>query len=160
MFWLSGRHQHMIKLETERGESKGASNPPPLLSFLFSFHLFLLVPRAKEAEAWIQVIRRVIYGPRGGGMFGTAIVDQVVMEGRGPTFPPILIEKCVQSLRLNGTSPSLSLSVYVCLSVCLSVSFSLCLAPSLSEKLRVVEFLGEQGYKRLAFSGSQAARCA
>ena len=43
----------------------------------------------------VQVCTRVIYSPRGGGMFGCSLWDQVVKEGKGPDQLPIIASKCL-----------------------------------------------------------------
>jgi hypothetical protein len=63
---------------------------------------FLCAPTAKDKEVWMDVITRVIYSPKGGGMFGGGLADQLLKERRGPDAVPKLIEHCVAHLRQNG----------------------------------------------------------
>jgi hypothetical protein len=48
-----------------------------------------------ELKTWMDVCKRVIYAPLGGGMFGCDLWDQVVKENRGPDRIPIIVEKCI-----------------------------------------------------------------
>jgi len=61
-----------------------------------------------ECKEWMEVCKRVIYTPMGGGMFGCELWDQVVKEHRGPDTIPIIVEKCIRYLTANGlTEPGI-----------------------------------------------------
>eukprot|EP00041_Stephanoeca_diplocostata_P011539 m.190993 g.190993 ORF g.190993 m.190993 type:complete len:538 (+) comp18581_c0_seq2:338-1951(+) len=56
----------------------------------------------EELKTWMQVCTRVMYSPRGGGMFGCSLWDQVVKEGKGPDQLPIIASKCLAYLEERG----------------------------------------------------------
>eukprot|EP00053_Salpingoeca_punica_P017265 m.165904 g.165904 ORF g.165904 m.165904 type:complete len:555 (+) comp17163_c0_seq1:474-2138(+) len=57
---------------------------------------------ANDLERWVDALRRVIYFPLGGGMFGTDLTIQVQRERRLNSPIPIIVEMCVNSIRNNG----------------------------------------------------------
>ena len=50
----------------------------------------------------MDVITRVIYSPKGGGMFGHDLASQLLKEGRGPDTIPRIVVDCVAHLRAHG----------------------------------------------------------
>lgn len=57
---------------------------------------------AVEMDGWVSAIRRVVYGPCGGGMFGTELIVQLMREKRGPLKVPNILEKCTDFLLAYG----------------------------------------------------------
>uniref|UniRef100_A0A4W4E3B0 Rho GTPase-activating protein 24 n=1 Tax=Electrophorus electricus TaxID=8005 RepID=A0A4W4E3B0_ELEEL len=77
-------------------------------------HLFEIVPGNHEAlllmansqtdmDDWVKAIRRVIWAPFGGGIFGQRLEDTVQHEKKfGPRLAPLLVEQCVDFIREQG----------------------------------------------------------
>uniref|UniRef100_A0AAZ3Q6W5 Rho GTPase activating protein 22 n=2 Tax=Oncorhynchus tshawytscha TaxID=74940 RepID=A0AAZ3Q6W5_ONCTS len=79
-------------------------------------HLFEIVPAAISHEAilllansqsdmddWVKAIRRVIWAPFGGGIFGQSLEDTVQYEKKfGHRLAPLLVEQCVDFIRERG----------------------------------------------------------
>uniref|UniRef100_A0A452RNV6 Rho GTPase activating protein 22 n=1 Tax=Ursus americanus TaxID=9643 RepID=A0A452RNV6_URSAM len=65
--------------------------------------LLLLASSQRDMEDWVQAIRRVIWAPRGGGIFGQRLEDTVHHERKyGPRLAPLLVEQCVDFIRERG----------------------------------------------------------
>uniref|UniRef100_A0A7N5JTS0 Rho GTPase activating protein 22 n=1 Tax=Ailuropoda melanoleuca TaxID=9646 RepID=A0A7N5JTS0_AILME len=65
--------------------------------------LLLLASSQRDMEDWVQAIRRVIWVPRGGGIFGQRLEDTVHHERKyGPRLAPLLVEQCVDFIRERG----------------------------------------------------------
>lgn len=59
----------------------------------------------RDMEDWVQAIRRVIWAPLGGGIFGQRLEDTVHHERKfGPRLAPLLVEQCVDFIRERGLS--------------------------------------------------------
>ncbi|KAM9052172.1 rho GTPase-activating protein 22 isoform 2-T2 [Megaptera novaeangliae] len=57
----------------------------------------------RDMEDWVQAIRRVIWAPFGGGVFGQRLEDTVHHERKyGPRLAPLLVEQCVDFIRERG----------------------------------------------------------
>ncbi|NXQ72763.1 RHG22 protein, partial [Quiscalus mexicanus] len=65
---------------------------------------FLLMANSQnEMEDWVKAIRRVIWAPFGGGIFGQHLEDTVQYERRyGQRLAPLLVEQCVDFIRERG----------------------------------------------------------
>ncbi|NWZ95228.1 RHG22 protein, partial [Nesospiza acunhae] len=65
---------------------------------------FLLMANSQnEMEDWVKAIRRVIWAPFGGGIFGQRLEDTVQSERRyGQRLAPLLVEQCVDFIRERG----------------------------------------------------------
>ncbi|XP_025906077.1 rho GTPase-activating protein 22 isoform X2 [Nothoprocta perdicaria] len=65
---------------------------------------FLLMANSQnEMEDWVKAIRRVIWAPFGGGIFGQRLEDTVQYERRfGQRLAPLLVEQCVDFIRERG----------------------------------------------------------
>eukprot|EP00057_Strongylocentrotus_purpuratus_P018664 XP_011673138.1 PREDICTED: rho GTPase-activating protein 22 isoform X3 [Strongylocentrotus purpuratus] len=56
-----------------------------------------------EMDEWTQVIRRVMYGRRGGGIFGQSLLDTLTSESTTTTKQiPSIIEQCVRFIKNHG----------------------------------------------------------
>ncbi|KAJ3608137.1 hypothetical protein NHX12_025187 [Muraenolepis orangiensis] len=56
-----------------------------------------------DMDDWVRAIRRVIWAPFGGGIFGQRLEDTVLYEKKfGPRLAPLLVEQCVDFLRDRG----------------------------------------------------------
>ncbi|XP_008937744.1 PREDICTED: rho GTPase-activating protein 22 [Merops nubicus] len=56
-----------------------------------------------EMEDWVKAIRRVIWAPFGGGIFGQRLEDTVQYERKyGQRLAPLLVEQCVDFIRERG----------------------------------------------------------
>ncbi|XP_072165637.1 rho GTPase-activating protein 24-like [Diadema setosum] len=56
-----------------------------------------------EMDEWIQVIRRVMYGRRGGGIFGQSLLDTITNESHTTTRQiPSIVEQCVTFIKKHG----------------------------------------------------------
>ncbi|XP_041452414.1 rho GTPase-activating protein 24-like isoform X4 [Lytechinus variegatus] len=56
-----------------------------------------------EMDEWTQVIRRVMYGRRGGGIFGQSLLDTLTSESTTTTKQiPSIIEQCVTFIKNHG----------------------------------------------------------
>ncbi|XP_005412647.2 PREDICTED: rho GTPase-activating protein 22 [Chinchilla lanigera] len=65
--------------------------------------LLLMASSRRDMEDWVQTIRRVIWAPRGGGIFGQRLEDTVYHERKyGPRLAPMLVEQCVDFIRERG----------------------------------------------------------
>ncbi|NXW91314.1 RHG22 protein, partial [Alopecoenas beccarii] len=65
---------------------------------------FLLMANSQnEMEDWVKAIRRVIWAPFGGGIFGQRLEDTVQYERKyGHRLAPLLVEQCVDFIRERG----------------------------------------------------------
>ncbi|NWJ02369.1 RHG22 protein, partial [Crypturellus undulatus] len=65
---------------------------------------FLLMANSQnEMEDWVKAIRRVIWAPFGGGIFGQRLEDTVQHERQyGQRLAPLLVEQCVDFIRERG----------------------------------------------------------
>ncbi|OXB74185.1 UNVERIFIED_CONTAM: hypothetical protein H355_014568 [Colinus virginianus] len=65
---------------------------------------FLLMANSQnEMEDWVKAIRRVIWAPFGGGIFGQRLEDTVQYERKyGQRLAPLLVEQCVDFIRERG----------------------------------------------------------
>ncbi|XP_045426645.1 rho GTPase-activating protein 22 isoform X3 [Pipistrellus kuhlii] len=67
--------------------------------------LLLMASSQRDMEDWVQAIRRVIWAPFGGGVFGQRLEDTVHHERKfGPRLAPLLVEQCVDFIRARGLS--------------------------------------------------------
>ncbi|KAM6156667.1 rho GTPase-activating protein 22 [Erethizon dorsatum] len=65
--------------------------------------LLLMASSRRDMEDWVQAIRRVIWAPRGRGIFGQRLEDTVYHERKyGPRLAPMLVEQCVDFIRERG----------------------------------------------------------
>ncbi|KAF6107494.1 Rho GTPase activating protein 22 [Phyllostomus discolor] len=65
--------------------------------------LLLMASSQRDMEDWVQAIRRVIWAPFGGGVFGQHLEDTVHLEQKyGPRLAPLLVEQCVDFIREHG----------------------------------------------------------
>ncbi|XP_041830754.1 rho GTPase-activating protein 22 isoform X2 [Melanotaenia boesemani] len=56
-----------------------------------------------DMDDWVKAIRRVIWAPFGGGIFGQRLEDTVQYEKKfGPRLAPLLVEQCVDFIRERG----------------------------------------------------------
>ncbi|XP_066089935.1 rho GTPase-activating protein 24 isoform X3 [Saccopteryx bilineata] len=63
----------------------------------------LMASTQNDMEDWVKSIRRVIWGPFGGGIFGQKLEDTVRYEKRyGNRLAPVLVEQCVDFIRQRG----------------------------------------------------------
>ncbi|NXG49568.1 RHG24 protein, partial [Psilopogon haemacephalus] len=63
----------------------------------------LMASTQNDMEDWVKSIRRVIWAPFGGGIFGQKLEDTVRYEKRfGPRLAPMLVEQCVDFIRQRG----------------------------------------------------------
>uniref|UniRef100_A0A4W4DW23 Rho GTPase activating protein 22 n=1 Tax=Electrophorus electricus TaxID=8005 RepID=A0A4W4DW23_ELEEL len=69
-----------------------------------SHEAFLLMANSQnDMEDWVKAIRRVIWAPFGGGIFGQHLEDTVLYERKfGPRLAPLLVEQCVDFIREQG----------------------------------------------------------
>uniref|UniRef100_A0A8C1ILP4 Rho GTPase-activating protein 24 n=1 Tax=Cyprinus carpio TaxID=7962 RepID=A0A8C1ILP4_CYPCA len=69
-----------------------------------SHEAFLLMANSQnDMEDWVKAIRRVIWAPFGGGIFGQRLEDTVLYERKsGPRLAPLLVEQCVDFIREQG----------------------------------------------------------
>ncbi|XP_078258100.1 rho GTPase-activating protein 24 isoform X2 [Rhinoraja longicauda] len=65
---------------------------------------YLLMASAQnDMEDWVKTIRRVIWAPFGGGIFGQKLEDTVRYERRyGAHMAPMLVEQCADFIRQRG----------------------------------------------------------
>nr|XP_033798983.1 rho GTPase-activating protein 22 isoform X3 [Geotrypetes seraphini]XP_033798984.1 rho GTPase-activating protein 22 isoform X3 [Geotrypetes seraphini] len=65
---------------------------------------FLLMANSQnDMEDWVKAIRRVIWAPFGGGIFGQRLEDTVLYERKyGHRLAPLLVEQCVDFIRERG----------------------------------------------------------
>ncbi|XP_051897305.1 rho GTPase-activating protein 22-like [Pristis pectinata] len=65
---------------------------------------FLLMANSQnDMEDWVKAIRRVIWAPFGGGIFGQRLEDTVQYERKfGRHLAPLLVEQCVDFIREHG----------------------------------------------------------
>ncbi|XP_051779760.1 rho GTPase-activating protein 22-like isoform X2 [Erpetoichthys calabaricus] len=65
---------------------------------------FLLMANSQnDMEDWVKAIRRVIWAPFGGGIFGQRLEDTVQFEKKfGQRLAPLLVEQCVDFIRERG----------------------------------------------------------
>ncbi|XP_078386847.1 rho GTPase-activating protein 22 isoform X2 [Cetorhinus maximus] len=65
---------------------------------------FLLMANSQnDMEDWVKAIRRVIWAPFGGGIFGQRLEDTVQYERKfGKRLAPLLVEQCVDFIREHG----------------------------------------------------------
>ncbi|XP_078284521.1 rho GTPase-activating protein 22-like isoform X1 [Rhinoraja longicauda] len=65
---------------------------------------FLLMANSQnDMEDWVKAIRRVIWAPFGGGIFGQRLEDTVQYERKfGRHLAPLLVEQCVDFIRERG----------------------------------------------------------
>ncbi|XP_041447211.1 rho GTPase-activating protein 24 isoform X2 [Xenopus laevis] len=63
----------------------------------------LMASTQNDMEDWVRSIRRVIWAPFGGGIFGQKLEDTVHYEKRyGTHLAPMLVEQCVDFIREQG----------------------------------------------------------
>uniref|UniRef100_A0A8C5LPV7 Rho GTPase activating protein 24 n=1 Tax=Leptobrachium leishanense TaxID=445787 RepID=A0A8C5LPV7_9ANUR len=63
----------------------------------------LMASTQNDMEDWVKSIRRVIWAPFGGGIFGQKLEDTVRYEKRyGTRLAPMLVEQCVDFIRQRG----------------------------------------------------------
>ncbi|KAM9378314.1 rho GTPase-activating protein 24 isoform 1-T1 [Phaethornis superciliosus] len=63
----------------------------------------LMASTQNDMEDWVKSIRRVIWAPFGGGIFGQKLEDTVRYEKRyGNHMAPVLVEQCVDFIRQRG----------------------------------------------------------
>ncbi|XP_072784757.1 rho GTPase-activating protein 24 isoform X2 [Taeniopygia guttata] len=63
----------------------------------------LMASTQNDMEDWVKSIRRVIWAPFGGGIFGQKLEDTVRYEKRyGNHLAPMLVEQCVDFIRQQG----------------------------------------------------------
>ncbi|KAM3938441.1 rho GTPase-activating protein 24 isoform 4-T4 [Leptodactylus fuscus] len=63
----------------------------------------LMASTQNDMEDWVKSIRRVIWAPFGGGIFGQKLEDTVRYEKRyGARLAPMLVEQCVDFIRQRG----------------------------------------------------------
>ncbi|XP_051945719.1 rho GTPase-activating protein 22-like isoform X1 [Xyrauchen texanus] len=69
-----------------------------------SHEAFLLMANSQnDMEDWVKAIRRVIWAPFGGVIFGQHLEDTVQYEKKfGPRLAPLLVEQCVDFIREQG----------------------------------------------------------
>ncbi|XP_035255843.1 rho GTPase-activating protein 22 isoform X2 [Anguilla anguilla] len=69
-----------------------------------SHEAFLLMANSQnEMEDWVKAIRRAIWAPFGGGIFGQRLEDTVQFERKfGQRPAPLLVEQCVDFIRERG----------------------------------------------------------
>ncbi|XP_072523045.1 rho GTPase-activating protein 22 [Salminus brasiliensis] len=69
-----------------------------------SHEAFLLMANSQnDMDDWVKAIRRVIWAPFGGGIFGQRLEDTVQYEKKfGPRLAPLLVEQCVDFIRDQG----------------------------------------------------------
>ncbi|XP_051925532.1 rho GTPase-activating protein 22 isoform X1 [Hippocampus zosterae] len=77
----------------------GEKDRPPI-----SHESFLLMANSQtDMDDWVKAIRRVIWAPFGGGIFGQRLEDTVQYEKKfGPRLAPLLVEQCVDFIRERG----------------------------------------------------------
>lgn len=91
-----GRHLFEITPGGAGEREKVPTNPEALL---------LMASSQRDMEDWVQAIRRVIWAPLGGGIFGQRLEDTVHHERKyGPRLAPLLVEQCVDFIRERGLS--------------------------------------------------------
>ncbi|XP_036403110.1 rho GTPase-activating protein 22 isoform X3 [Megalops cyprinoides] len=69
-----------------------------------SHEAYLLMANSQnDMEDWVKAIRRVIWAPLGGGIFGQRLEDTVQYEKKfGQRLAPLLVEQCVDFIREQG----------------------------------------------------------
>ncbi|XP_068162401.1 rho GTPase-activating protein 22 isoform X2 [Antennarius striatus] len=69
-----------------------------------SHESFLLMANSQtDMDDWVKAIRRVIWAPFGGGIFGQRLEDTVQYEKKfGLRLAPLLVEQCVDFIRERG----------------------------------------------------------
>ncbi|XP_051959152.1 rho GTPase-activating protein 22-like [Xyrauchen texanus] len=69
-----------------------------------SHESFLLMANSQsDIDDWVKAIRRVIWAPFGGGIFGQHLDNTVQFERKfGPRLAPLLVEQCVDFIREQG----------------------------------------------------------
>ncbi|XP_070833718.1 rho GTPase-activating protein 22 [Chaetodon trifascialis] len=70
-----------------------------------SHESFLLMANSQsDMEEWVRAIRRVIWAPLGGGVFGQHLEETMLYEAQcGPQrLVPVLVEQCVSFIREHG----------------------------------------------------------
>lgn len=91
-----GKHLFEITPGGAAEREKVPANPEALL---------LMASSQRDMEDWVQAIRRVIWAPLGGGIFGQRLEDTVHHERKfGPRLAPLLVEQCVDFIRERGLS--------------------------------------------------------
>uniref|UniRef100_A0A8C7YMP7 Rho GTPase activating protein 22 n=1 Tax=Oryzias sinensis TaxID=183150 RepID=A0A8C7YMP7_9TELE len=65
--------------------------------------VLLMANSQADMDDWVKAIRRVIWAPFGGGIFGQRLEDTVQYEKKfGPRLAPLLVEQCVDFIRERG----------------------------------------------------------
>ncbi|TSL75288.1 Rho GTPase-activating protein 22 [Bagarius yarrelli] len=65
--------------------------------------VLLLANSQNDMDDWVKAIRRVIWAPLGGGIFGQGLEDTVQYEKKfGVRLAPLLVEQCVNFIRERG----------------------------------------------------------
>lgn len=69
-----------------------------------SHESFLLMANSQsDMDDWVKAIRRVIWAPFGGGIFGQRLEDTVQYERKfGPRLAPLIVEQCVDFIKELG----------------------------------------------------------
>uniref|UniRef100_A0A672INU4 Rho GTPase-activating protein 24 n=1 Tax=Salarias fasciatus TaxID=181472 RepID=A0A672INU4_SALFA len=77
---------------------------PGEISYIRLHESFLLMANSQtDMDDWVKAIRRVIWAPFGGGIFGQRLEDTVQYEKKfGPRLAPLLVEQCVDFIRERG----------------------------------------------------------
>ncbi|XP_047281549.1 rho GTPase-activating protein 22 isoform X15 [Homo sapiens] len=89
-----GKHLFEISPGGAGEREKVPANPEALL---------LMASSQRDMEDWVQAIRRVIWAPLGGGIFGQRLEETVHHERKyGPRLAPLLVEQCVDFIRERG----------------------------------------------------------
>uniref|UniRef100_A0A6Q2Y4B3 Rho GTPase activating protein 22 n=1 Tax=Esox lucius TaxID=8010 RepID=A0A6Q2Y4B3_ESOLU len=90
-----GRHLFEIVPGGTAGEKDRAA---------ISHEAFLLMANSQsDMDDWVKAIRRVIWAPFGGGIFGQRLEDTVQGEKKfGHRLAPLLVEQCVDFIRERG----------------------------------------------------------
>ncbi|KAK1881492.1 Rho GTPase-activating protein 22 [Dissostichus eleginoides] len=85
------------KLHLQGGTGEKERTPVSHESFL------LMANSQTDMDDWVKAIRRVIWAPFGGGIFGQRLEDTVQYEKKfGPRLAPLLVEQCVDFIRERG----------------------------------------------------------
>ncbi|XP_066205501.1 rho GTPase-activating protein 22 isoform X3 [Saccopteryx leptura] len=89
-----GKHLFEISPGGAGEQEKVPANPEAFL---------LMASSQRDMEDWVQAIRRAIWAPLGGGIFGQRLEDTVRHERKyGLRLAPLLVEQCVDFIRERG----------------------------------------------------------
>ncbi|XP_041125289.1 rho GTPase-activating protein 22-like isoform X1 [Polyodon spathula] len=65
--------------------------------------VLLMANSQNDMEDWVKAVRRVIWAPFGGGIFGQRLEDTVQYEKKfGQRLAPLMVEQCVDFIRERG----------------------------------------------------------